>query len=440
LTTSLKKEQTSQKSDADKIRDFQRKIYLKAKQEKDFRFYVLYDKISSKRFLKEAYKRVKGKKGAAGVDGVTFKEIEGNEVEQYLREIQEELERKSYRPSSVKRVYIPKANGKERPLGIPTIKDRIVQMSCKLVIEPIFEADFEDSSYGFRPKRSASGAIGSIKKAMQAGKTAVLDADLSAYFDTIPHDKLMKTVAQRISDKNVLHLIKMWLKAAVKDERGGGSAKKNKIGTPQGGVISPLLANIYLNLVDRLVNKQNSIFQRNGIEIVRYADDFVLMGRKITETSLDKLKSVLERMELRMNEEKTKIVEAREESFDFLGFTIRYDRDRYGKSRGYWNIIPSQKASKKIREKIREWLNSNKMASPSQVAAGLNRIIRGWVNYFQIKGVSYPKKAMRDLRYYLREKLNRYYKRKSQRRSKLYRQGAFEVLVGKYGLIDPSKC
>jgi len=440
LASSLQTNGATQKSDGEKIRDFQRKIYLKAKQEKGFRFYVLYDKIRSMRFMKEAYKRVKANKGAAGVDGVTFKEIEEYGVERYLREIQEELERKSYRPSPVKRVYIPKVNGKERPLGIPTIKDRIVQMSCKLVIEPIFEADFEENAHGFRPKRSAEGAMGTIKKAMQKGKTEVLDADLSSYFDTIPHDKLMITVAQRISDKNVLHLIKMWLKAPVKDERDGGSAKKNKIGTPQGGVISPLLANIYLHLVDCLVNKMNSIFQKNGIEIVRYADDFVLMGREITEASIDKLKSVLARMELRLNEEKTKIVEAKEESFDFLGFTIRYDRDIYGRNRKYWNIIPSQKSRKKIREKIKEWLNRNRTASPTEVTAGLNRIIRGWINYFQIRGVSYPKRALRDLRYYLREKLNRYYYRKSQRKSKLYRQGAFEVLVEKYGLIDPSKC
>jgi len=228
LTTSLQKERTAQKSDGEKIRDFQRKIYLKAKQEKGYRFYVLYDKIRSKRFLKEAYKRVKANGGAAGVDGETFQEIEEYGTERYLRKIQEELEEKSYRPSPVKRVYIPKANGKERPLGIPTIKDRIVQMTCKLVIEPIFEADFEDSSYGFRPKRSAEGAIRTIKKAMQKGKTEVLDADLSSYFDTIPHDKLMITVAQRISDKNVLHLIKMWLKAPVKDEREGGSAKEEQ--------------------------------------------------------------------------------------------------------------------------------------------------------------------------------------------------------------------
>ncbi len=440
MTEGLQMERTERKSDEEKIRDFQRKIYLKAKQEKGFRFYILYDKIRSRRFLAEAYKRVKANKGAAGVDGVTFEEIEEYGNNRYLREIQEELEEKSYRPQPVKRVYIPKANGKERPLGIPTIKDRIVQMSCKLVIEPIFEADFEDSSYGFRPKRSASGAIGTIKKVMQKGKTEVLDADLSGYFDTIPHDKLMITVAQRISDKNVLHLLKMWLKAPVKDERDGGSAKKNKVGTPQGGVISPLLANIYLHLVDRLVNNPSSIFHKDGIEIVRYADDFVLMGRRITKASIDKLQSVLSRMELTLNAEKTKTVDAREEGFGFLGFTIRYDRDLYGSNRKYLNIVPSEKSSKKIRDKIGEWLSRNGHASPSKVAAGLNRIIRGWVNYFQIKGVSYPKKAFRDLRYYLREKLNRYYYRKSQRRSKLYRRGAFEVLVKQYGLIDPSKC
>ncbi len=430
----------SPKSDAEKIRDFQRKIYLKAKQEKEFRFYVLYDKIRMLRFLKEAYKRVKANGGAAGVDRKTFEDIEEYGVERYLEEIQRELESKTYKPSPVLRVYIPKANGKMRPLGIPTIKDRIVQMSCKLVIEPIFEADFEDSSYGFRPKRSAKEAISSIKRELNRGKIEVLDADLSSYFDTIPHDKLMITVAQRISDKNVLHLIKMWLKAPIWDRSSGGSAKKNKIGTPQGGVISPLLANIYLHLLDRVVNKVNSIFWKYGIRIVRYADDFVLMGKNISQEVTDKLKALLSRMGLRLNAEKSKIVDARTEAFDFLGFTIRYDRDLYGRNRKYWNIIPSQKSCKKIREKIKEYLKRNGNADPHKIAAELNKIIRGWINYFRIKGVSYPKKALRDLRYYLMGKLNRYYKRKSQRKSRLYRQGAFDVLVERYGLIDPSKC
>lgn len=433
-------EPTSRKSDAERIRDFQRKIYQKAKQEKDFRFYVLYDKIRSGRFLKEAYKRVKARGGAAGVDRTTFRDVEEYGLERYLAEIQQELESKSYKPSSVLRVYIPKANGKKRPLGIPTIRDRIIQMSCKMVIEPIFEAEFEDSSYGYRPKRSAKDAIGAIKRELDRGKSEVLDADMSAYFDTIPHDKLLKTVSQRISDKNVLHLIKMWLKAPIWDESSGGSAKKNKIGTPQGGVISPLLANIYLHLVDRLINGANSIFQKHGVEIVRYADDFVLIGETISKEMIDKLKSVLRRMGLSLNEEKTRIVNAREEAFDFLGFTVRYDRDLYGRDRKYLNITPSQKSTRKVREKIKECLKRNGNANPYELAEELNKIIRGWINYFRIKGVSYPKKALRDQRHYLMETLDRYYYRKSQRKSRLYRQGAFNVLVKKYGLIDPSKC
>lgn len=436
----LQKRPKSQMSDKERIRDFQREIYLKAKQEQDFRFYVLYDKVRMLRFLREAYKRVKANKGIPGVDKVTFEMIEEQGTENYLQEIQTELKERTYRPSPILRVYIPKDNGKERPLGIPTIKDRIVQMSCKMVIEPIFEADFDDSSYGFRPKRSAHDAIKEIKKNLRKGKTNVLDADLSKFFDTIPHDKLMIVVCQRISDKNVIHLIKMWLKAPILDEREGGSAKKNKIGTPQGGVISPLLANIYLNLVDRLVNKLNSLFHREGIKIVRYADDFVLLGKRISKNVIDKLKSILERMGLKLNEDKTKIVNVIKEGFDFLGFTIRYDKDLFGRDRKYLNIIPSKKSLNKIRAKINNYLKNNGSCNPIELVKGLNRIIRGWINYYKIHGVSYPRKAFRDLRYYIMNRLNRYYYRKSQRKSKLYRHRAFDVMNNKYGLIDPSKC
>ncbi len=428
------------KSDAEKVRDFQRKIYRKAKQEEGFRFYVLYDKVRLAHFLREAYRRAKANDGAAGIDGVTFDYIEEYGVERYLSEIQEELEGKSYRASAVKRVHIPKGNGKTRPLGIPTIKDRIVQMSCKLVIEPIFEADFEESSYGFRPERSPADAIKAIKELLDSGKSEVLDADLSSYFDTIPHDKLLKIVGQRVSDKNILHLLKMWLKAPVWDESEGGSAKKNKKGTPQGGVISPLLANIYLHLVDRLVNKVNSIFHKYGVKIVRFADDFVLIGQDINKAVIGKLKTVIGRMELTLNGQKTRQVNARKEAFDFLGFTLRYDKDRYGRDRKYLNIVPSKKSQKKVREKIAECLRRNSNAAPQELSEELNKIIRGWSNYFRISGVSYPKEALRDLRYYLAKKLTRYYYRKSQRKSKLYRQRAFDVLVANYGLIDPSKC
>lgn len=238
----------------EKIRDFQRKIYLKAKREKDFRFYILYDKIISKRFLLEAYYRVKENKGSPGVDGISFEDIEKEGIRKYIDELHEELKEKSYKPSPVKRVYIPKANGKKRPLGIPTIKDRIVQMSCKIVIEPIFEADFEENSYGFRPKRKVADAVEKIKFNLKEGKTSVLDADLSSYFDTIPHDKLMILIGKRISDKYTLNLIKKWLKTPIYENGRLKGGKKNKKGTPQGGVISPLLANIYLNLMDKLIN------------------------------------------------------------------------------------------------------------------------------------------------------------------------------------------
>ncbi len=245
------------KSDDEKIRDFQEKLYQKAKQEKEFRFYILHDKVYSKRFLKEAFNRVKKNKGSCGVDGITFEKIEEYGEEKYIQEISDELRMGKYKPEAVRRVYIPKANGKLRPLGIPTIKDRIVQMSCKIVIEPIFEADFEETSYGFRPKLSASDAIGKIKGNLKEGETEIYDADLSSYFDTIPHDKLMILIGKRISDLKILRTIKMWLKAPIidEDDRTGGKGRKNDKGTPQGGVISPLLANIYLNLLDKQINE-----------------------------------------------------------------------------------------------------------------------------------------------------------------------------------------
>ena len=428
-----------QMSDEERIRDFQRKLYLKAKQEKEFRFYILYDKVRTMRFLREAYKKVKANKGKSGVDGVTFKEIENYGVETYLKEIQKELEEKRYKPSAVLRVYIPKANGKLRPLGIPTIKDRIVQMSCKMVIEPIFEADFEESSYGFRPKRSAQQAITVIKQHLQEGKTEILDADLSSYFDTIPHQKLLILIGKRISDSNVIHLIKMWLKAPVVEKGKTTGGKKNQKGTPQGGVISPLLANIYLHLVDKIINKVTGEFYKCGIKIVRYADDFILIGRMIPKYLIEKLKSILDRMELTLNYEKSRKLNAKNESFEFLGFTIRYDMDLYGRNKKYWNIIPSKKSCKRIRERVGEYLKSSGHLSPIRIADGLNMKIRGWINYFTIPKVSYPQVSKRDLRYYLFNRLQRYYKRKSQRKSRLYRQKAFDVLVGKYGLIDPSK-
>jgi RNA-directed DNA polymerase len=434
LVNDLQMEPKSLKSDTERIRDFQRKLYLKAKQEKEFRFYVLYDKVRDIRFLREAYQRVKANRGNPGADGVTFDSIENSGVEEFLASIKEELEKKTYRPSPVLRVYIQKANGKLRPLGIPTIKDRVVQMSCKLVIEPIFEADFEDSSYGFRPKRSAQDAIGAVKKHIREGKTEILDADLRAYFDRIPHDKLMILLGKRISDKNVLHLIKMWLKAPVVEDGKIHGGKGNHQGTPQGGVISPLLANIYLHLLDKIINKAESIFQQAGIKIVRYADDFVLIGKRITPQIMKYLKMILERMELTLNEDKTRLLDVRNESFDFLGFTVGYVKSIKGWK--YLSITPSKKAEKKFRKKVDEYLKASLYLNDSQLVKGLNEKIRGWMGYFMVPGISHMSKSRQSLSYYVGIKLEWYFQRKSQRGKRLKNQSAVHHLIKHHGLIN----
>lgn len=423
-------------SGAKKVRSFQRKIYLKAKQEKEFRFYIMYDKIYLRHFLYEAWKRVKANKGAPGYDNVTFSEIEEYGVESYLKGLAEELKSETYKPQPVLRVYVPKANGKMRPLGIPTIRDRIVQMSCKMVIEPVFEADFEDCSYGFRPKRSAKGAVTAIKTNLKKGKIRVYDADVSGFFDNIPHDKLVILLEERISDKRAINLIKKWLRSPIFEDN---KLHKSRQGTPQGGVISPLLANIYLNLIDKAVARKDGHFHKYGISLIRYADDFILMGNKLPDEALVYLARMLERMELNINAEKTKQLNAVEESFDFLGFSFRYDRGIFGGKGRYWNVIPSKKSEVKIRENLRQAFRKNRHQDNDSLVRILNPKIRGWLNYFSIKGISYPSKAKGKLRRYLDESLYRFYQHKSQRKCKLYRRRAFEYLVQRYGLINPRK-
>ncbi len=428
-----KKRKRSEMTDDERVRDFQRKLYLKAKQEPDFRFYVLYDKVKLIHFLREAYRRVKANKGAPGVDGVTFAQIEKEGLNEFLTALQKELEDKTYRPQPVKRVYIPKANGGERPLGIPTIKDRVAQMSCKMVIEPIFEADFDDSSYGFRPKRSASDAVKEIKEKLTEGKTHVMDADLSKYFDTIPHTKLLKLIAERISDNEVIHLIKLWLIAPVIENGKISGGKGNKLGTPQGGVISPLLANIYLNLVDRLVRKHKAFY---GAEIVRYADDFVLMSKRMGQGVIDTLKYVLNRMDLTLNEEKTRLIEAEKEPFNFLGFTFHYRKSRFDGDVNYLHIQPSKKSFQKMVENIRDNLIKYRNRSEQSTVKMLNPKLRGWLNYFTIENVSYTAIPRKKLKMYMRDRLYRHQKRKSQRYRAAYCHGTFKRWVLKYGLVD----
>ena len=429
-----KKKKRSEMTDNEKVRDLQRKLYRKAKQESDYKFYVLYDKIKLIHFLREAYKKVKISRGAPGVDGMTFEQIEKNGLEEFLLDLQKELHEMSYKPQPVKRVYIPKTNGETRPLGIPTIRDRVAQMSCKLVIEPIFEADFDDASYGFRPKRSAADAVSKIKEKLKEGKTEVLDADLSKYFDTIPHTKLLKLIAMRVSDKHVIHLIKLWLKTPVIEDGKMSGGKKNKVGTPQGGVISPLLANIYLNLVDKLM-RNHKVF--NGIDIIRYADDFVLMSKQIGKDVLCALTSLFDRMGLSLNENKTRLIDARVELFNFLGFTFHYRKSNYADNEMYLSIRPSKKAFNKLIADIREELIKYRNRPSLLTVRMLNQKLRGWLNYFTIKDVSYTGLTRRTLSMYLRDRLFRHQKRKSQRYRYAYCRGTFGRWKKQYGLLNP---
>lgn len=386
--------------------------------------------------LEQAYLRCKAKAGSPGVDKVSFAQIEQDGRGVFLEGIREELRTRRYKPSPVKRVWIEKENGGQRPLGIPTIKDRVVQQACKMVIEPIFEADFEDCSHGFRPNRSAKDAITQIKANLTEGMHAVYDADLSKYFDSIPHDKLMVTLRGRIADPRVLWLVRQWLKVPIVEPDGTYTdGRGNTKGTPQGGVISPLLANIYMNLIDKIVGNPQGYYAKEGIQMIRYADDFILMGRHLGQEVSVRLHHYLERMGLTINAEKSKQVDARRESFDFLGFTIRYDRSIFDETKRFWNIVPKPRSQKKIRQKINTRLKAIGHYPPEQVVEELNPIIRGWVNYYRIPGVSYTQVATRRLDNYLRSRIGRYYRRKSQRKSRLHGDQAYQRLTQKYGLV-----
>lgn len=427
-------------SSLERVRLLQLKLYLKAKQEKSYKFYILYDKLSLDHVLTLAYAKCKFNDGSPGIDGKTFKDVEEYGRKIFLGELREELRNRTYKPQAVKRVWIDKENGGKRPLGIPTIRDRVAQQACKMIIEPIWEADFDDSSYGFRPKRSASDAIREIKRNLKEGMDEVYDADLSKYFDTIPHDKLEVALKERIADPRVLHLIKLWLKAPIVEEDGtytGG--KSNKKGTPQGGVISPLLANIYMNLLDRIVNRPDGYFDKQGIRMIRYADDFILMSKHIRQEAIIRLHNYLDRMGLVINDEKSKQVSARESPFEFLGFAFRYDRSVLFEGSRYWNVIPRPKSQKKIRQTINTRLKSIIHYPVEAVVDELNPIIRGWMNYYRIDKVSYTQVAFKKLEDYMRERLYRFYNRKSQRKSRLSCQETYRLLTGKYGLIAPYK-
>src|SRR5271157_3968371 len=343
----------------EKIRNLQRKLYCKAKAEPAFRFYILYDKICRDDVLRHAYALACANAGAPGVDGTTFEQIDASGVEAWLAGLREELVSKTYRPDPVRRVGIPKPGGGQRPLGIPTIRDRVVQSAAKIVLEPIFEADFEDRAYGYRPRRSAVDAVKETHRLICRGYTDVVDADLSKYFDTIPHSDLLKSVARRIVDRLVLQRIKLWLKAPVEERDGDGKRRMSggqhsTCGTPQGGVVSPMLANVYMNRFLKYWRQtgRNAAFHAH---VVSYADDFVILSRGCAAEALAWTRRVMTRLGLTVNEAKTTVRDARQERFDFLGYS--FGPHHYRKD-GHWYLgaSPSKKSVLRLKRKVGEIL------------------------------------------------------------------------------------
>jgi RNA-directed DNA polymerase len=397
----------------DKVRELQTKLRLAAKESRTRRFHALYDKVWRLDVLQAAWQRVRANQGKAGVDRQTLVEVEAYGVERLLLELQATLREGKYRPQPVLRVMIPKGDGKMRPLGIPTVRDRIVQMAAKLVLEPIFEADFRNSSYGYRPGLSAHGALRAIRTEIRKKRFWVVDGDISGFFDNLNHHKLMLLVAERISDRRMLKLLCQWLKAGVMEE---GKYHESELGTPQGGVISPLLANIYLNVLDRIWEEQR---QSQG-RLVRYADDFVIIcrTRKEAEHAVKDVRTVLVKLDLTLHPEKTRLVNlwSGADGFDFLGFHHRWTNRKRADGREYYTLWqwPRKKAIAKIQEKVKQLLERRSLhRSLEETVALLNPCIRGWRQYY---GLKKAQGHLAKLDWYITQRLTIWYNQKKQRR------------------------
>jgi RNA-directed DNA polymerase len=424
---------------SDKVRDLQIKLYRKAKNEPEFRFYQLYDKVYREDILLRAYHQAKANHGGSGVDGETFEDIESrgpHGVMDWVKGLGKELHDKTYRPQPVRRKMIQKQGGGERALGIPTIRDRVAQTAAKLIMEPIFEADLEPSAYGYRPKRSGQEAVQKVDELLHQGYTDVVDADLSKYFDTIPHSELLQCVARRIVDKQMLHLIKMWLKVPVEEEDETTGKKRltggkdNDRGTPQGGVISPLLANLYMN---RMLKgwRRTGRAERYRARIVNYADDFVILSRGKAAEALEWTRGVLERLGLTLNEKKTSLRNARRERFDFLGYTFGpHFNGRTGKE--YLGYSPSKKSVNKMKRSVAEHLRPSNVAPWEEVRDRLNQKLKGWKAYF---GLGSPWKAYEVLDEHVEERVRHFLRRRHKVQSQGIHQFSRKRIYGELGVF-----
>jgi RNA-directed DNA polymerase len=403
------------------VRELRQKLGQKAKQQKRFRFYSLYGLVCRLDVLQTALAAVRRNGGAPGVDRVTIEQVTATPATEakFLGELQKSLQEKTYRAQAVRRVYIPKGNGKLRPLGIPTVVDRVAQAAVLLILEPIFEADFHECSHGFRPGRSAHDALKTIDQHLKGGRTAVYDADLAGYFDSIPQDKLIAAVRMRVVDGSILGLIRQWLSAPVVEPTKDGqppTVRRNDRGTPQGGVLSPLLANVYRHWFDHVFHRADGPAQWAKAKLIRYADDFVVLARVVDARLQGWIEEKLEGwLGLQINRDKTRIVDLRQPdtSLDFLGYTFRLGRDRYGRRLRYWQLEPSRKALAREREALRGLIHPGQSHTPlPELIARVNRNLRGCGNYFRL---GRPRRAFGAINHFVRSRLGKHLHRRSQR-------------------------